>query len=194
MESFESIHLDLSKQPGKCRIAESGLGWKPSGGGDTFTLDGSNIGGAQWSRAAKGHELKILSRTSGVIQLDGFEQEVSVALVTIWEAANSPRTSTALARHSSFSTVLIWKSRSTLYEVGIGARASLARQSSLSTFKTAPLSRYRIRRYQTRILPGRMKWRSNFPSQQAVVTRAPMATSEALVVGGARPAVQEISW
>ncbi|MCJ1230061.1 FACT complex subunit [Toensbergia leucococca] len=75
MESFEGIYLDLSKQPGKCRIAESGLGWKPSGGGDTFTLDGSNVGGAQWSRAARGFELKILSRSSGVIQLDGFDQE-----------------------------------------------------------------------------------------------------------------------
>jgi structure-specific recognition protein 1 len=76
-ETFENIYLDLSKQPGKCRFAESGLGWKPSAGGDTFTLDGSNIGGAQWSRASKGYELKIYSRTSGVIQLDGFEQEVS---------------------------------------------------------------------------------------------------------------------
>ncbi|MCJ1292384.1 FACT complex subunit [Xylographa carneopallida] len=75
METFEGIHLDISKQPGKCRIAESGLGWKPSGGGDTFTLDNSNIGGAQWSRAARGYELKILSRESGIIQLDGFETE-----------------------------------------------------------------------------------------------------------------------
>lgn len=75
-ETFENIHLDLSKQSGKCRFAESGLGWKPSGGGDTFTLDASQIDGAQWSRASKGHELKILSRNAGVIQLDGFEQEV----------------------------------------------------------------------------------------------------------------------
>uniref|UniRef100_A0A093V3F7 FACT complex subunit POB3 n=1 Tax=Talaromyces marneffei PM1 TaxID=1077442 RepID=A0A093V3F7_TALMA len=74
-ESFENIYLDLSKQPGKCKLAESGMGWRPSGGGDTFTLDSSNIGAAQWSRAAKGFELKILSRTSGVIQLDGFDQE-----------------------------------------------------------------------------------------------------------------------
>ncbi|KAJ5577720.1 FACT complex subunit pob3 [Penicillium hispanicum] len=74
-ESFDNIHLDLSKQAGKCKLAESGLGWRPSGGGDTFTLDSSNIGAAQWSRAAKGFELKILSRTSGVIQLDGFDQE-----------------------------------------------------------------------------------------------------------------------
>lgn len=76
-ETFENIYLDLSKQPGKCRFAESGLGWKPSAGGETFTLDGGNIAGAQWSRAAKGYELKIYSRSTGVIQLDGFEQEVS---------------------------------------------------------------------------------------------------------------------
>ncbi|GAB1194257.1 FACT complex subunit [Aspergillus pseudonomiae] len=74
-ESFDNIYLDLSKQPGKCKLAESGLGWKPSGGGETFTLDSSNVGAAQWSRAAKGYELKILSRSSGVIQLDGFDQE-----------------------------------------------------------------------------------------------------------------------
>ncbi|EFE36900.1 uncharacterized protein ARB_04427 [Trichophyton benhamiae CBS 112371] len=60
---------------GKCKLAESGMGWKPSGGGDTFTLDKSNIGAAEWSRAAKGYELKIVSRTCGVIQLDGFEQD-----------------------------------------------------------------------------------------------------------------------
>ncbi|EAW11946.1 FACT complex subunit POB3 [Aspergillus clavatus NRRL 1] len=74
-EAFDNIYLDLSKQPGKCKLAESGLGWRPSGGGDTFTLDSSNIGAAQWSRVAKGFELKILSRSSGVIQLDGFDQE-----------------------------------------------------------------------------------------------------------------------
>ncbi|KAJ5709563.1 FACT complex subunit pob3 [Penicillium malachiteum] len=72
---FDNIHLDLSNNAGKCKLAESGLGWRPSGGGETFTLDSSNIGGAQWSRAAKGFELRILSRSSGVIQLDGFDQE-----------------------------------------------------------------------------------------------------------------------
>ncbi|KAJ6130175.1 FACT complex subunit pob3 [Penicillium capsulatum] len=75
MTNFDNIHLDLSKQAGKCKLAESGLGWRPSGGGETFTLDSNNIGAAQWSRAAKGFELKILSRSSGVIQLDGFDQE-----------------------------------------------------------------------------------------------------------------------
>lgn len=75
METFENIYLDLSKQPGKCRIAESGLGWKAPGQ-STFTVESGNLGGAQWSRAAKGYELRILSRSSGIIQLDGFEQEV----------------------------------------------------------------------------------------------------------------------
>lgn len=77
-ESFDNIYLDLSKESGKCRFAETGFGWKPSGGGDTFTLDATVIGGAQWSRASKGFEVKILLRNSDVVQLDGFQQEVSV--------------------------------------------------------------------------------------------------------------------
>lgn len=52
------------------------MGWKPAGGGEAFTLDASNIGGAQWSRAARGYEVKVLQRNSGLVQLDGFQQEV----------------------------------------------------------------------------------------------------------------------
>jgi hypothetical protein len=76
-ESFDDIYLDLSKQPGKCRLAESGLGWKPAGGA-TFTLDKQDMLNAQWSRAARGHELKVIARTAGVVQLDGFRQDVRV--------------------------------------------------------------------------------------------------------------------
>jgi len=75
-ETFDNIYLDLSKQTGKCRFAESGLGWKPSGPGDTFTLDKAEIISSQWSRAARGFEVKIYSRNSGVIQLDGFMLDV----------------------------------------------------------------------------------------------------------------------
>lgn len=75
-ESFDNIYLDLSKESGKCRFAETGFGWKPVGGGETFTLDHNNIASAQWSRAAKGYEIKIVQRAkSGIIQLDGFLQE-----------------------------------------------------------------------------------------------------------------------
>jgi structure-specific recognition protein 1 len=74
-ESFDNIYLDLSKESGKCRFAETGLGWKPAGGGEAFTLDQSSFGGAHWSRAARGYEVKILLRNSGIVQLDGFAQE-----------------------------------------------------------------------------------------------------------------------
>lgn len=79
MESFDNIYLDLSKENGKCRFSEAGLGWKPAGGGDAVTLEASNIAGAQWSRAAKGYEVKILLRSSDVLQLDGFQEEVRIA-------------------------------------------------------------------------------------------------------------------
>ncbi|KAJ9493507.1 FACT complex subunit [Exophiala xenobiotica] len=75
METFENIYLDLSKQSGRCRFAESGLGWKPSGGSEPFTLDSNQVGAAQWSRASKGYEIKIITRDAQVIQLDGFDQE-----------------------------------------------------------------------------------------------------------------------
>lgn len=74
-ESFDDIHLDLSRQSGKCRFADSGLGWKPSGDGHTFTLDRDQILQGHWSRAARGYEVKVYTRSSGVIQLDGFAEE-----------------------------------------------------------------------------------------------------------------------
>lgn len=79
-ESFDNIHLDMSKESGKCRFSEAGLGWKPSAGGETTTLEANTIAGAQWSRAAKGFEVKILQRSSDVLQLDGFQQEVHMHL------------------------------------------------------------------------------------------------------------------
>jgi structure-specific recognition protein 1 len=75
MEAFQDIYLNLSKKHGVTRFAESGWGWKPSSGGETFTLDQSQIVQAQWSRAARGFEVKLLTRSDGIIQLDGFKQE-----------------------------------------------------------------------------------------------------------------------
>lgn len=77
VEEFNSIYLDLSKQPGKVKFAEAGLAWRPSAGGENFGLDGQQFSQCQWSRGARGYEVKILLRDSGVIQLDGFEGEVS---------------------------------------------------------------------------------------------------------------------
>jgi len=86
METFENVYLDISKQPGRCRMRDGGLGWKPSGEGDTFTLEGQDISSAQWSRAAKGYEMKILSRKGAIHQLDGFDGEVSERM----DASTSP--------------------------------------------------------------------------------------------------------
>lgn len=79
METFDNIYYEISRQPGKCRLRDIGLGWKPSTGdaAQTFALEGADIQSAQWSRAAKGYELKILSRKNGTIQLDGFQEDVS---------------------------------------------------------------------------------------------------------------------
>ncbi|KAI9718163.1 MAG: FACT complex subunit [Chrysothrix sp. TS-e1954] len=98
-ETFENIHLDLLKVPGRCRFAESGFAWKPSNGGETFTLDKDNISQAQWSKAARGHELKVLSRSSGLTQLDGFEPDVGLnALVVSWNIANQTQAFDRLAK------------------------------------------------------------------------------------------------
>jgi len=84
-ESFENIYFDLSKKSGSCRFATTGLGWKPSAGGDPTTVDKNDIGGAQWSRAARGYEVKIQLRNGriGIIQLDGFQLEVMHSLILI---------------------------------------------------------------------------------------------------------------
>lgn len=74
-ETFENVFLDMSKNSGKCRFAASGMGWKQAGG-DTWTLQNTEISNAQWSRAAKGYEVKIFTRTMGIVQLDGFELDV----------------------------------------------------------------------------------------------------------------------
>jgi hypothetical protein len=73
-EAFNEIYLNLSKKPGATRFSDSGFGWKPANG-ETYTCDQSQILSAQWSRAARGYEVKILSRQDGVVQLDGFKPD-----------------------------------------------------------------------------------------------------------------------
>jgi structure-specific recognition protein 1 len=90
MEAFNDIYLNLSRKPGATRFSESGFGWKPANG-ETYTCDQSQIMQAQWSRAARGYEIKILSRNDGVIQLDGFKQEDfdrAAKLFKVWYGIN----------------------------------------------------------------------------------------------------------
>jgi len=71
--------MDLSRYPGRCRFNTSGMGWRPVDG-EMRMLVNSEIASAQWSRAAKGYEVKIVTRTMGIVQLDGFEQDVCIPL------------------------------------------------------------------------------------------------------------------
>ncbi|KAF3911637.1 hypothetical protein AA313_de0201842 [Arthrobotrys entomopaga] len=75
-ETFENIYKDLSKEPGRCRFAKGGMGWKVNGG-TTWTIHADMINGcmSHWSRAARGYECKIHTKTAevGIMQLDGFE-------------------------------------------------------------------------------------------------------------------------
>lgn len=77
METFQDIHLDLSKQAGRLRIADYGMGWKPVSGSNGLSLEPTAINQCYWSKTARGYEMRILSRQQGVIQLDGFQQTVS---------------------------------------------------------------------------------------------------------------------
>jgi structure-specific recognition protein 1 len=75
-ETFDNVYFDLTKGSGRCRFADSGIGWKSSNSGKTWTLDRSDIIQAVWSRAAKGYELKVVTNhTPSVVQLDGFQLE-----------------------------------------------------------------------------------------------------------------------
>ncbi|KAK7202407.1 hypothetical protein BZA70DRAFT_103231 [Myxozyma melibiosi] len=76
MTQFDNIYFDQSARPGRLRFANSGLGWKSSSKSGTtapFLLPHSEFVSANWSRAAKGYECRILTKDRGVVQFDGFD-------------------------------------------------------------------------------------------------------------------------
>lgn len=76
MTQFDNIYFNQSSRPGRLRFANSGLGWKSSSKTvqtPPFLLPQSEFVSAQWSRAAKGFECRILSKDRGVVQFDGFD-------------------------------------------------------------------------------------------------------------------------
>lgn len=148
-EAFNDIYLNLSRKPGATRFSESGFGWKPANG-ETYTCDQAQIIQAQWSRAARGYEIKILSRNDGVIQLDGFKLEVredlrdarTILLRVI-------RTSTAQRSSSRSGTASTWTTENMPCVAGIGAKPNLGRLSSPSTLQTVPHSKSPTPKYRT---------------------------------------------
>ncbi|KAK6458700.1 DNA polymerase delta binding protein [Scheffersomyces xylosifermentans] len=72
---FEKIFLNQSKNSGRMRIADSGLGWKEGTVGEPFLLPSEEILTAQWSRGSRGYELRVQTKNKGVVMLDGFDVE-----------------------------------------------------------------------------------------------------------------------
>ncbi|KAK9466266.1 hypothetical protein V1512DRAFT_264242 [Lipomyces arxii] len=75
MTQFDNIYYNQSARPGRLRFANSGLGWKSSSKSvpTPFLLPQSEFVSANWSRAAKGYECRILTKDRGTIQFDGFD-------------------------------------------------------------------------------------------------------------------------
>lgn len=79
---FERIYLNQSKNSGRMRIADSGLGWKGSAvaNGNSsnnapFLLPSEEILVVTWSRGSRGYELRVQTKNQGVVLLDGFDVE-----------------------------------------------------------------------------------------------------------------------
>lgn len=90
---FDNIYLNQSRVPGRVRMAPSGLGWKAQeqakarGGSqgkaaEPFLLESEEVQSAFWSRAARGYEVRVVTKTKGALQLDGFDVEEFNALKT----------------------------------------------------------------------------------------------------------------
>lgn len=80
---FDKIYLNLSKLNGKMRIADIGLGWKAStapgnangASKELFLLPKDELLATLWSRGSRGYELRVQTRTRGVVMMDGFDVE-----------------------------------------------------------------------------------------------------------------------
>ncbi|KAK9470219.1 uncharacterized protein V1510DRAFT_423743 [Dipodascopsis tothii] len=75
LTQFDNIYLNQSSRPGRLRFVQSGLGWKSATQANLqpFLLPQAEVVSAQWSRAAKGYECRILTKDRGVVQFDGFD-------------------------------------------------------------------------------------------------------------------------
>ncbi|EEB08001.1 FACT complex component Pob3 [Schizosaccharomyces japonicus yFS275] len=72
---YDKIFLNQSRNPGKLRIAASGLGWKSPDIKEPFTVPQSEIRRFCWSKFARGYELKLILKNGIPVSLDGFELE-----------------------------------------------------------------------------------------------------------------------
>lgn len=87
---YDRIFLNASRLPGRVRLADSGLGWKAqASSGSTakstpFLLPADEISSCSWSRGSRGFELRIDTKNTGVVSLDGFDSQDFNALKQVF--------------------------------------------------------------------------------------------------------------
>lgn len=73
---YDKIYLNQSKESGRMRVADLGLGWKATGEGkEPFLLPTEEMLATMWSRGCRGYELRVQTKNKGVVLLDGFAVE-----------------------------------------------------------------------------------------------------------------------
>lgn len=72
---FESIHSGIQSDVGRFRLAPNGIGWK-STGNKTTVIAADDVKKVSWSRAARGHQVRIVVKDNTIYKFDGFRSEV----------------------------------------------------------------------------------------------------------------------
>jgi len=70
--------LSLPKVPGRIKLQPDFVAFKASGNDDILRVEKSTVTSAQWSRAARGYMLKLLT-ASHVYKFCGFQESVSLS-------------------------------------------------------------------------------------------------------------------
>ena len=72
---FESIHCGVQPDKGRFRIAPNGIGWK-AGNNKTTVISADDLKKLTWLRAARGYQIRVLSKDNSVYKFDGFKADV----------------------------------------------------------------------------------------------------------------------
>ncbi|KAF4581407.1 FACT complex subunit [Pleurotus pulmonarius] len=79
---FDAIYYGLNSEPGKLRVAQSGMAWKGSGS-DITAVPSADIKWAQWLRVARNFQLRVGVKDRKKICFDGFVREDHDKLQTL---------------------------------------------------------------------------------------------------------------
>ncbi|KAI8147611.1 hypothetical protein BJV82DRAFT_507931 [Fennellomyces sp. T-0311] len=71
---FEAIHCGVQPDKGRFRIAPNGIGWK-AGNNKTTVIASEDLKKLTWLRAARGYQIRVLSKDNNVFKFDGFKSD-----------------------------------------------------------------------------------------------------------------------